>query len=683
MAGDGPVLQKQEKQMLGVYYLIICILIGKELTDFASLFSGAEIQGVTKKKINLCWAKWPAALGTGILTVTWMVYGIAWIAHVVFQREQPLFWGNLLVLVPLGAVLCFLYRRRLRRGWKPAKEDMAARKYIRREGVFFFLLMMFLVWIMFYVFHMKDNILYSGFTVYGDYAPHTAMIRSFSMENNYPTQYPHYGGQDVKYHFMFQFLTGNLEYLGIRLDFAYNLISVLVLLGFFMLLYSLAVRLTGSRMTGVGAILLFFFRSGLTFFRFAAEHIQAGDLWETLKENASFIGYTPNENWGLCNFNVYLNQRHLALGLLMVCLAIWVYLDWVEAGNCHRETGLLWIRGRLFSAEAWKCREPGKALATGVLLGLCSFWNGAAVIGGLLILMGFAVFSDGKLDYVLTAAAAVVFTLLQTSFFIRGSSTSLSFFWGFLAENKSIAGVLWYLIQMSGFFFLGLAVLVLFMKRSERMVLLGFVMPLIFAFTISLTPDINVNHKYIMIAQAFLNMIWADAVRKLWKKNVAGKLAVPVLVICLTATGIYDFAVILKANAPGRRVAVRMDSTLTKWITEHLDSMDLILTPEYSMNEVTMSGAMLYCGWPYYAWSAGYDTNYRAGVAVEIYTSDSPERVKELVEQEGITYLLYEENMTFEENICREDVIAALYPLVYTSDDERIRIYGAGEVSAF
>ena len=101
------------------------------------------------------------------------------------------------------------------------------------------------------------------------------------------------------------------------------------------------------------------------------------------------------------------------------------------------------------------------------------------------------------------------------------------------------------------------------------------------------------------------------------------------------------------------------------------------------MNEVTMSGAMLYCGWPYYAWSAGYDTNYRAGAAVEIYTSDSPERVKELVEQEGITYLLYEENMTFEENICREDVIAALYPLVYTSDDERIRIYGAGEVSAF
>ena len=43
----------------------------------------------------------------------------------------------------------------------------------------------------------------------------------FFQRNNFPTQYPHYGGQDVKYHFMFQFLVGNLEYLGFRLDLGY------------------------------------------------------------------------------------------------------------------------------------------------------------------------------------------------------------------------------------------------------------------------------------------------------------------------------------------------------------------------------------------------------------------------------------------------------------------------------
>ena len=94
-----------------------------------------------------------------------------------------------------------------------------------------------------------------------------------------------------------------------------------------------------------------------------------------------------------------------------------------------------------------------------------------------------------------------------------------------------------------------------------------------------------------------------------------------------------------------------MDSALTDWLSGHLDQDDLILTPEYSMNEVTMSGVMMYLGWPYYAWSAGYDTYGRAQKAVEIYTSEDGEAVRELVKQEKITYILYEEGMEFEGNI--------------------------------
>ena len=118
-----------------------------------------------------------------------------------------------------------------------------------------------------------------------------------------------------------------------------------------------------------------------------------------------------------------------------------------------------------------------------------------------------------------------------------------------------------------------------------------------------------------------------------------------------------------------------MDSALTDWLSEHLDQKDLILTPEYSMNEVTMSGVMMYLGWPYYAWSAGYDTYGRAQKAVEIYTSEDKEAVKELVKQEKITYILYEEGMEFEGMTCQEDTIRELYSMVYQSEDGRIRIY--------
>lgn len=115
-------------------------------------------------------------------------------------------------------VLAVLFKKK-KKNIFPVAEGMLTRKWIlRKEIILFTVVTVFVTWMMFYVFHMKDGILYSGFSVFGDYAPHTAMMRSFSRGNNFPTQYPHYGGQDVKYHFMFQFLVGNLEYLGLRID---------------------------------------------------------------------------------------------------------------------------------------------------------------------------------------------------------------------------------------------------------------------------------------------------------------------------------------------------------------------------------------------------------------------------------------------------------------------------------
>ena len=638
----------------------------------------------TTERGNRIWVVLPAAFGMGILMLTWAVYILSWMFSICAGAEHPLFYGNLIVFLVDILLLSGIFR------WKKKKqqkmfvisERMISRKWIlKKELLLFGILTVFVTWMMFYVFHMKDGILYSGFSVYGDYAPHTAMMRSFSRGNNFPTHYPHYGGQDVKYHFMFQFLVGNLEYLGLRLDLGYNLVSILSLAGFLMVLYGISYRMFKSFWAGAAAIVFFFFRSGTAFWRYLWEHLQAGDLVRTLEENTAFIGYTTNENWGLWNFNVYLNQRHLAFGLLMAAVAVWTFMDWVEAGCSHKEQGFLWVRNRFFTKKAWICRNVDTAILLGLFLGLTAFWNGAALIGGLLILAGLAVFSDGKLDYVICAGLAVLFSELQSKIFVSGSVMSPSFYWGFLADNKSISGVLWYLVEISGFFFVGMIVAVVFLKRGQRAVLMGCLLPMAFAFLVSLTPDINVNHKYVMISYAFVTVFWGWivrcvflAVKNSWKKW-AGRAAAAVLCICLSATGIYDYVIILRDNDSAHRMTVNMESSLTDWLSANLKKNDLLLTPEYTMNEVTMSGAMLYCGWPYYAWSAGYDTGYRAGQAVLMYTTDDPELLKATVKQEKITYILFEEDMEFEQQECREDIIRETYPLVYTSEDGRIRIY--------
>lgn len=656
--------------MTGILYLILGSLCGKEL---AEIFVGQKKTG----KNNRIWLVLPGAFGVGMLAFGWVTYLIAWAASAA-GADKPLIYGNLLTMAAGAVFLLGIYIQRYRKNKRifTDKGLVEDKQLFWKELIFFSVLFVFLTWIIFYVFYIKDGILYSGFTVFGDYAPHTAMMRSFSLQNNFPTQYPHFGGQDVKYHFMFQFLVGNLEFLGLRLDIAYNAASILALLGFLMLLYSIARRVVGSGKAGVLTVLFFFFRSALTFFQFLWEHLRAGNLLQVLQENTSFIGYTTNEDWGLWNFNVYLNQRHLAFGLLIVALAVWMYLDWAEQGCRHKEKGLVWFRNRIFSKDAWKCRYVENALAAGLLIGMTSFWNGAAVIGGLLILMGFAVCSDGKLDYLITAVTAVGFSVLQTRLFMNGSSVEAAFQWGFISEDKSAGGVLWYLIQMSGIFFTGALILFFFYKkRLQRAVLVSCLFPLVFAFCFSLTPDITVNHKYIMISYAFLAMFWAGAVCLLFRKKWQGRILAAVLTVCLTITGIYDFVIIVRDNGPGHRVTVNTNSSLTDWLAQNLDSRDLILTPEYSISEVTMAGVMMYLGWPYYAWSAGYDTYDRAEKAKEIYTSQEPERVKSLVRQEGITYIFFEEGMTFEGETCIETTIKSVYRLVYQSEDRRIRIY--------
>ena len=86
------------------------------------------------------------------------------------------------------------------------------------------------------------------------------------------------------------------------------------------------------------------------------------------------------------------------------------------------------------------------------------------------------------------------------------------------------------------------------------------------------------------------------------------------------------------------------------------------------MSEITLSGIMLYNGWPYYAWSAGYDTNTRAQNAIAIYTGTDRQTVKDLVKQEQITYIIYQSGMTYEEAPCSNELLKQLFQCVYRKD---------------
>ena len=153
--------------MLGCVYLILALLLGREIAG--NLLS---CQKIKEKGITPFWVLFSAAYGCGVLLLTWAVYIAAWLLSVYGGSNTPLFGANLIVMTAAAVFLAYLgYRRR--EALKDCKKKLQAMLPPWKEILFFVLLLGAITWIMYYVFHISDGVLYSGFSVFGDYAPHT------------------------------------------------------------------------------------------------------------------------------------------------------------------------------------------------------------------------------------------------------------------------------------------------------------------------------------------------------------------------------------------------------------------------------------------------------------------------------------------------------------------------------
>ena len=752
-----------EDIMQAIIFILIGTAVGWQLTGY---FIGTNQK--SEENLNLIWVRLMSSFGIGVMLETWVVYLIGYFLSVRAHSADSLGRAELCAMAAGMAfiILTFLrpiirnvkagsesaatvsaaaQRQDLKAGSTPEKEGSTiARKHFsglirntdlfKREAVFYLALLVFVTLTFRYVLHAKGDHLYMGYTVFSDYAPNLALIRSFSWFENFPTQYPFFAGEDIKYHFMFMFFCGNLERMGLPIEVAYNLPSILGLFGFLVMLTQFALRVTGRFAAAIITPFLFVFRSGLALFYFIAEHLSAGDLIDAFRENSVFIGYTPNENWGLWNYNVYLNQRHLGFGLLIVMAVIWYYYGYLEnacggyesskSGKLtdttvnqtsqeedqenredkresqeedqknreadqdrlgHDTAGSLsaYIKELFFTWDAWAVRDLPRVILTAAVLGMLSFWNGACVIGGLLVLAGFALFSKNKLDFLGLAIITVILSFLQTHFFISGSAVSPAFYWGFISESKTVMGVLWFLIEITGMTIAGAVFALYVLEGKYRALICAFLLPTAFAFTMSLTPDVTVNHKYIMMSMAFLAVIWAELLVRLWREegSAAARIFAVVLAVILMATGAYDFVIIVRNNGKDHEFAVNTESELGHFIRDNLTWDDMVLSGPDSVSDFTVSGCRMYCGWPYYAWSAGYDTDYRFEMAKYIYTIDDEDELRWILSEERINYVLYENGMYYDDVAAREDVIADALTLVFESGDGHYRMYYVDEES--
>jgi len=677
--------------MLGLLYLLICMTTGYVLCTYLlpdlemiteTTFRGKSI------RLNRGFVLIPAWFVSGTLIVSWTTYLLAYL----FQTApSPLAVANSIALSVFGVVsaLGILLQFKRKKEWNMRHQ---LSRLTAGEIVFLAAVVCLVIRLMWRTFFVSDGTLYVGLSVFSDFAPHLGMIRSFSLGNNFPTVYSHYAGEDIRYHFMFQFLAGNLEFLGMRLDWAFNLPSALSMISVFSLLYVLAVRLSGNRLAGYLSALFFAFRCSPSFFSYLAEVPKGTPVRDALRANIGFIGYTTHEDWGLWNLNVYCNQRHLAFGICALLLVLHLFIPHLYAmaerwqnrqavvtgsGSQKNKTGILATAGEflkfsLFSIDGWKAEAYLRPVVLGVLLGLTAFWNGATLLATIMVLFVLAIVSDRRVEYLITAIITTVLSLIQNNFFMEGLAVGgAKFQFGFIAENTTLFGTIDYIARLTGILFLVLFAAFAVVKGVRRWVLVAFSAPFVFSFFVSLTIDVTVNHKYIMVSIMLMNIFAAILLVKLFAmKNAVIKILCCGLVILMTITGFYDYRTVIKRNHPDFNLKFSMEDPLVDWIDENTTSQDVFLTPYYALSRAVMGGAMLFEGHGYYPMTAGYDTNKRYALTKEMYEASSVRELQGLIEENGIDYIIIDidarQSMDYELN---EAVFDAAYEKVYVEGD--------------
>src|SRR3990172_8648641 len=190
-------------------------------------------------------------------------------------------------------------------------------KYLVIRYTFFLILLFFSFWLMWHTLSYDTtthNILISA-KYWSDFGSHLPQIRSFSLGSNWPPQSPLFPGEPTRYHFLFYFVAGIFERLGMPIDWALNLNSAI---GFFLLtimIWLFTYRLFTSRLTAYLSVIFFLFNSSLSWLDYLKSNnfnlISSISNLASLTQFPSFGPWNGSAITAFWNLNIYTNHRHL------------------------------------------------------------------------------------------------------------------------------------------------------------------------------------------------------------------------------------------------------------------------------------------------------------------------------------------------------------------------------------
>ncbi len=637
--------------------------------------------------------RWAAAFLTGVAVSSWFTY----LAGFAFKStERPLLWADILYFIVALAIIFFLSRRSATARMVSPRAPGSSRWDWVTVGALFLAACILLVGTL----NVRGGKIHLTGMEFGDFAPQSAIAQSFALGHNFPTEYPHYAGQPSHYHFLFFFQVGNLEFLGLNLGWAVDLLSVLGLTSMLALVMALGELLFNSRVVGrVGAALFFFHGSPMFLYFLQKQSSLSGALHAILHlENFLPSGYPyRGETWGIWSQIVFVNQRHLpsAIGIMLLVLIFVVERYRAnqqeaspsvntapdagqpaeESTTELNESGAAPIASRFVRLSRSSLRFDGSFIFSGILLGALPLWNAPVFLAAAAILAVLFVLFPLRGQMMQMAVMAGILGYPQLRFLSSGEliSRPSPFHWGFIIDDPTVHSVINYIAFTFGLKWPVIILALLLGTWFQRRFFLALCGLFLLTFCTQLSVEALANRKFLNIWLIGANLFAGYGLLRLWKWRLLpalGPAAAVILTAAIVCGGAIDYFPIY--NSSWAELDYKKDP-LAVWVRTHTKRDAVFLTNIVVNHPILLAGRKVYFGWPYYAWSAGYDLGPREAKYVQMFESKNPRRVFELLKENHIDYVAFDDGVRHGEKIRRpnEQLYARYFKKVFVDTENR------------
>ena len=475
---------------------------------------------------------------------------------------------------------------------------------------------------MFSTFSYQNGSMLIATKAWSDFASHIPLIRSFSFGSNFPPEYSLFPGEPIRYHFLFYLLVGILEKIGVRIDYALNIPSAIGFFTLLLIIYFFAKKIFKSKVVGIISVIFFLFNGSLSFIEFLKSQPVSTRILSDIISNKTFPSFGPYDGKivsAFWNLNIYTNQRHLAPAFFLSLLIIYILLIPVLS---KKKTNL----------KISAC--------LGIILGLFFFFHLAAFLITIAVVLVLGIlFKELRIAALIVLMVGALISIPQYLFLQSSSSAFepvLSI--GYLTQaNLTIKSFMEYWVLNLGLHTILIPIGVILAPKNLRKIFLAFLLIFIIGNAIQFSPEIAGNHKFFNYFMLIGVMFSAFALVKIWKHKFYFKPAVVILFFFLILSGIIDFFPIY--NDSKIALADYPIHPDVKWIMENTNPKSVFLNSQYLYDPASLAGRKIFLGWPYFPWSAGYDTSKRGELLKKMLEETEFKSACKLLVENDIDYV--------------------------------------------